>query len=126
MDNQNVNNCIDIKIITESLFMLSHLIFAIIIIICLRKYRPIITFLMLSMILSYICYSERHSIPPHVIPLIASFIFLINITLKKIEENETGKRFCWMEFLKNEMWKLPFWGILVHYGIMTANYMVPK
>lgn len=128
----DANNYINTKFITEWLSFLSHLIFAIIVILCLRKYNPIITFIILSGILLYICYLTKNQLPVYIIPLIGLCMFLINIFLKKMEvninndnNNDTNIKNCtWVEYFKNNIWILPFMGILAYYSLLILFFYI--
>lgn len=117
----------NMDIIYDWLYILSHLIFTIIVVICLRKYKPLLTFFILSIILAYICHLTKDKYPLYTMPLIGFCIFLVNIWVQKVEYNETSKNFQWTVYLENELWTIPFWGILSFYGLyILSNTLFAK
>lgn len=82
----------------------THIIATLILTSCLKKYNPVLLAILLTLILGYISYNEQSKLPIYVLFVFGIIIYIINITTANIctEEN-------------NNIWKIPFWGILTYY-----------
>lgn len=75
--------------IINTTYTLSHLIFSVILVICIKKYSKLLLTFLLSLILIFISYSEKDVIPSYVLILIGTLIYLIDKFI--INKNDVNK-----------------------------------
>jgi hypothetical protein len=107
MSTANMSDLIgDKKMMIDLSYTLSHLIVATLLVICLKKFNSILLAVLLSLILSYICYIEQTNIPIYMLPTFAIILYILDSTIMR-SDKDVG---C-----SNTFWKLPYFGILVYY-----------
>jgi hypothetical protein len=107
MSTANMSDLIgDKKMMIDLSYTLSHLIVETLLVICLKKFNSILLAVLLSLILSYICYIEQTNIPIYMLPTFAIILYILDSTIMR-SDKDVG---C-----SNTFWKLPYFGILVYY-----------
>lgn len=124
----NTLNTLTKQQIVQILYLLSHIVFATILVICLKNINPILLFLLLFGILSYISYEEQQFIPFYTLFIIGAVVYLIDlfITKQRAFSEISIYKHSVINTLKNTLWKLPYYGILSYYLLLYVNYVFRK
>lgn len=110
-----ITNCLGNKeAIQKTLYMLSHICFATIIVMFLKKYQPIVLAIILAGMLGFISYTEQTTFPIYVLPSmgVAMYLFDFFIISSYSEENINKTT---LDVLKKTIWKIPYYGIIIYY-----------
>lgn len=94
-------------------YTFSHLVISLILTFCLKKRNPILLAVLLSLILGYVSYETMEKMPVYTLIIFGILIYVINIVIiDEYQENDNiGSK------ISKNIWKIPFWGIMVHYVI---------
>jgi len=110
----NVQNFInDNEKVKQTMYTSSHFIIATIFVLCLRKYNQLLLLVLLTMLLTYVCYTEETIMPAYVLPLLGLLLYIIDSTVMTIQDDSIHIS----QKIKNSLWKLPYYGILMYYVI---------
>ena len=119
MSTNNTDNLfIDKKMLIDMSFNLSHFVVATLLVICLKRFNPILLLILLSLILSYICYSEQANIPIYILPVLGILLYILDLIV--ISNNMNDVDTTWCQIIKTSLWKLPYLGILSYYTRMLV------
>lgn len=117
----------------ESGYMVFHLVAASIFTIYMKEQNPLILTGLLMVILSYISYVSQNERPLYVLLLFGLGIYIIDIFIisKKdktiiFEQNGNLKKDRFIDIIKKTIWKVPFFGILSHYIMLSGAYFSIK
>ncbi len=113
--NKQTINFVDSQQIKQISYTLSHFVIATILILCLKKYNPILLFVLLASMLSYICYSEQLY---YMLPLLGFLLYIIDYTVMETNFNENST-FC--QRIQNTLWKVPYYSILLYYANLVLK-----
>ena len=92
----------------------SHIIATLVLTSCLKKYNPVLLTILLALILSYISYTEQVNFPIYTLFIFGIVIYVIDTFVANIgDENKN-------------IWKVPFWGILIYYVFYVKDYWIIK
>lgn len=109
-------NNITKKYLTDMLYLLSHIAFASILVVCLKNTNTTLLTIILSMMLGYISYEEQHNIPIHTLFSIGCLVYFFDLFIM------SDRMTSILNVLKTTIWKLPYYGILSYYVILYAMY----
>ena len=115
------------KCLSDMIYLLTHIIFTIVLIICLKRTSPITLAIILSLILGYISYNERNIIPIYMLFICGSLIYVLNLFAMDnyffydnnlLSNNHKPKI---KTFILN-IWKIPYYGIISYYVMLCAIF----
>jgi len=100
--------------IKQTSYTLSHFIIATILVICLKKFNPILLLFLLTLMLIYLCYTEQKNIPIYMLPLFGLILYVVDSTIMTTNNDilPIGQK------IKNTLWKLPYYGVLMYYVML--------
>lgn len=104
------------KDLVNMLLLLSHIVIAVIFIICLKTSRPVLLTLLLSLIVCFICYTVQESIVWYMLPSIGIVMFALELFINNISPEQNKKPFHIR--LISSLWKMPYYSILSYYIIL--------
>lgn len=126
--------------IIDTAYLLSHIAFATILVICLKNINTSLLTVLLSIILGYISYHQQNSIPIYTLFFMGLVIYLFDlfvISNSNNSNNSTNSKKLF-NFVKNTnntsifhtlastLWKLPYYGIISYYIILYVMYCFKK
>jgi Na+/serine symporter len=123
-----LSNCIgDKKLLIDTGYMISHIIIASIFVTCLKRKNPLLLLLLLSLILSYMSYESQNERPLFVLILFGSMIYIIDMFIMNQDypndnDIDSNNKKTWI----NQLWKIPYYGILSHYIMLSGSYFNTK
>lgn len=109
----NLTNCFYDKSIQNAFFVMSHMIFSVTSVFFLKKYDPILLSIILSIILSFISYTEKKIIPMPLLFLMGFTLYFMDIFI--VDFNNFDNVDDKLKSIKKTIWKIPFYGILIYY-----------
>ena len=113
------------KYIFEMMYLLSHLAFASILVVCLKNISPVLLAVMLFIMLGYISYDEQYIMPIYTLSLVGTVIYFFDLFVVG-EPKNTIKQSSIIFTLKTTLWKLPYYGIISYYVILHASNSLKK
>lgn len=112
-----LENCIDKEKIMEMSYVLSHIVTASILTLCLKNNKPILLFTILSLILGFVSYTEQNKMPIYLLILCGFVIYALDTyIINKPPSNDKNK----VKGLLDTIWKVPYWGILSYYVMLVG------
>lgn len=109
----------------DMIYLLSHIIFASVFVICLKNINPILLTVILSTMLGYMSYDEQHVMPIYTLFVAGFILYVIDLFIVRKSEN-SSKKLSILHTIKSTIWKLPFYGILSYYVILYVTYSLQK
>jgi len=100
--------------IKQTGYTLSHFIIATIFVVCLKKFNPILLLVLLTLMLIYLCYTEQTNIPIYMLPLFGLILYVADSTIMATNNDILSIS----QKIKNTLWKLPYYGILIYYVML--------
>ncbi len=118
-DNMSLFSTNDVtkKYLIDMLYLLSHIVFASILVVCLKNTNTTLLTIILSIILGYISYDEQHNIPVYTLFSVGCLMYFFDLFIMSKSSEEFG-RVSLLRTLKTTIWKLPYYGILSYYVIL--------
>lgn len=107
--------------VVDTLYLLSHIAFASILVVCLKNINPVLLFVLLMIIMGYISYDEQKRIPYYTLFIIGGLIYSFDLFITGNPKNSLKKSSI-LHTLKTTVWKLPYYSILSYYIILYAIY----
>jgi len=105
--------------VLNELYSMSHIIIATILVVCLKRYNDKILTLLLLVMLVYLSYQEKNNIPIYTLFAIGTAYYLISmLVVRSPFDNEPNKKYI------DNLWQIPYWGIVSYYIIMISGYML--
>lgn len=112
------------KELVNMLLLLSHIVLAIIFIICLKNSRPVLLSMILSLIVCYICYTVQEIVPWYLIPSIGIIIYGIEMVISNMSY-DSSKLPLHLKIIKS-LWRMPFMSIISYYIILASQSLLIK
>lgn len=113
------------KYLLEMMYLLSHLAFASVLVVCLKNTGPVFLAIVLSAMLGYISYDEQNIMPIYTLPAIGTVMYLFDLFIVGEPKNVIKKTNIIFTF-KTTLWKLPYYGIMSYYVILYATNTLKK
>lgn len=114
-------NNITKKYVLNMIYLLSHIAFASILVICLKNTNTPLLAVLLSLTLGYISYDEQHNMPIYTLFLVGSLLYFFDLFIIGKQSKDFEKTSI-LNTLKRTIWKLPYYGILSYYVILYVTY----
>jgi len=109
------------EILVDIGYTFSHIIGATILVLCLKQFSiPILT-LLLSLMLGYLSFENMDSIPIYTMVLIGITMYLLNVIVINDTCVESDRKDRVKKNLLNNLWQIPYWGILSYYLIILTR-----
>lgn len=112
----------DKKIFLESAYMLSHLIIASLLVVFLKKYKPIVLSGLLSSMVIYLTFTEKDNLPVYLLPLSGITIYIIDTFIMSRYYCESQMSQSLFQQIQDTIWRLPYWSIISYYVIISFKY----
>ena len=101
----------------EMSYVLSHIVIASILTLCLKNNKPVLLFTILSLILGFVSYTEQNKMPIYLLILCGFVIYALDTyIINKPPSNDKNK----VKELLDTIWKVPYWGILSYYVMLVG------
>jgi hypothetical protein len=111
MENKEGTYNLDLKTVSGVGYAYSHIIAALLITFCLKKYNSVLLTILLSLILAYMSYEAKDKFPIYTLIVFGVLVYVINmIVVDEYSENELLST-----KIQKSLWKIPFWGIISYY-----------
>jgi hypothetical protein len=113
MDTHNIinyftqNNCLEINL------FFFHIIILVIFIITLQKNNQIVLFILLLSMFLYIIFTNKIYLEPIIVAILG---FIVNEII-----NSTNKNIPIMQYIIQNLWKLPYYGIVGYYILLFGK-----
>ncbi len=118
MTDFKLENCINKEKIMEISYLLSHIIVASILVVCLKNNKSLLLFTILSLMLGFVSYTEQNKIPIYLLALCGFIIYMLEThIINKPAPNDNNK----VKKLLDTIWKIPYWAILSYYIIIIST-----
>ncbi len=118
-------NKITKKYLFDTLYLLSHIAFASVLVICLKNTNPILLAIILSMMLGYISYDEQRTMPIYTLFIAGLLIYAIDLFIIG-EPKNSPKNISILRRFGSTIWKLPYYGIMSYYIILYVMFCFKK
>lgn len=118
-------NNITKKYLLDMLYLLSHIVCATILVVCLKQNNPMLLATILFAILGYICNEEQTIIPIYTLPAVGFLMYCFDLFIIG-EPKTTIKKSQGLTTLNTTLWKLPYYGIMSYYVILYIMYCFKK
>lgn len=119
------SNKITKKYILDTLYLLSHIAFASILVVCLKKINPLLLAVLLFAMLGYISYDEQRTMPIYTLVAVGTAMYCVDLFIVG-DPKESLKKKSTLRTLKDSIWKLPYYGIISYYVILYVLYCFNK
>lgn len=114
----SIGKCLDnSEAIQNALYVLSHIVVATILVLCLKKFQPLLLAGLLIAMLTYIGVSERQKLSIYALPTIAIIMYSLDFFIMSNNSPDNKNKTNW-QILLNTLWKLPYYGIISYYLIL--------
>jgi len=120
---------IEPKCAIDMIYLLSHIIIATILVLCLKKINPILLFVLLTTMLGYISYEERDNMPIYLLVTFGLVMYFIDLLIMRDKfqdqpNKSTTPMTSIINILYNTIWKIPYYGILIYYIILFLAFLL--